>query len=231
MSQQEAKRSAIQSAPDLRRICKAFRAGCWEPRRRTAPPSTPSRPSPYLPFTNSERGPEKRVFLRRTLGRIDSTCWRGNPKLKVTDAPRVLPSRANSRTCVKSGSKLGVENAARSAQCAQIGQTACGSRAAGKSGRRVPPSGSPRSTGWFEDVFAVQDEIAGAVAGALNVTLLGSSRHRQSEIRKYTPSSCRAVICAIKTARTACGKQSECSQARSKSTPRPPRFWRLSQCT
>lgn len=166
-----------QSATDLAADLKALQ------RRRSgiapgAKPASEDMPSiAVLPFANMSADPENEFFSDGLSEELLNVLAR-NPGLKVTGRTSCFAFKGKQQDLREIGQKLGVETLLEGS--------------VRKSGNRVRITAQlvKASDGFhlwsntydrvLEDVFAVQDEIAGHVAGALNVALLGKKRAQVS---------------------------------------------------
>ncbi len=162
-----------QSAADL--IADLRQAG-----RKSAGAGSASQPSiAVLPFTNMSADPENEYFADGLTEELLNVLAR-NPELKVTGRTSSFAFKGKQEDLREIGKKLGVgtllEGSVRKAGnrlriTAQLVNTDDGFHLWSETYDRV-----------LEDIFAVQDDIAQAVAAAMNVTLLGKSASVQTSV-------------------------------------------------
>ena len=137
-----------------------------------APAQAAAKSIAVLPFVNmsGERGTSiSRMACRRSC----STCWQRSPSCGLPRAPRPSSSRARRSTCEESAQKLNVahilEGSVRKSGkkvriTAQLIKAADGYHLWSETYDRT-----------LDDIFVVQDDIAGEVVKALKLTLLGTA--------------------------------------------------------
>jgi len=157
--------TAADLAADLRRAGRSMAAG-GSP-REAAPPSIA-----VLPFANMSADPENEYFADGLTEELLNVLAK-NARLKVTGRTSSFAFKGKQEDLRGIGKKLGVatllEGSVRKAGnrvriTAQLVNADDGFHLWSETFDRV-----------LEDIFAIQDEIAGAVGEALNVTLLGAS--------------------------------------------------------
>jgi len=169
--------TCLQKKPELRyQSCAELVAALKQARPReagTPAPGAGNRPSiAVLPFNNMSADPENEYFSDGLTEELLNVLAK-NPELKVTGRTSSFVFKGKREDLREIGQKLGVEtllegsvrkSGNRVRITAQLVKAKDGFHLWSETYDRV-----------IEDVFAVQDEIAGAVSKALNVTLLGRS--------------------------------------------------------
>ncbi len=165
--------SAADLAADLRILERTATSGEHETSGQTAA----SQPSiAVLPFANMSADPENEYFADGLTEELLNVLAK-NPELKVIGRTSSFAFKGKQEDLREIGKKLGVgtilEGSVRKAGnrvriTVQLVKTSDGFHLWSETYDKV-----------LEDIFAVQDEIAGAVAKALDVTLLGKSSEKQ----------------------------------------------------
>ncbi|MCH7946931.1 MAG: protein kinase [candidate division Zixibacteria bacterium] len=165
--------SAADLAADLRILERTATSGEHEISGQTAA----SQPSiAVLPFANMSADPENEYFADGLTEELLNVLAK-NPELKVIGRTSSFAFKGKQEDLREIGKKLGVgtilEGSVRKAGnrvriTVQLVKTSDGFHLWSETYDKV-----------LEDIFAVQDEIAGAVAKALDVTLLGKSSEKQ----------------------------------------------------